>query len=97
MAPGRRHGFAQIAAALAEVDPEAFDDDLDRLRALVVRFAEANAGMRPAHGDDRADPRSFVGFLVGDTDGEFHAPGTSSCRRLDLAASMSPDAGVGVT
>lgn len=41
------HGFAQIAAALAEVDPGAYDDDLDRLRALVVRFVEANAA-RPA-------------------------------------------------
>ena len=34
--------------------------------------------------------RSFVGFLVGDTDGEFHAPRHEQLqRRLDLAASMT--------
>ena len=41
------HGFGQIAAALAAVDTGTDAGDLERLRALVVRFVEANAA-RPA-------------------------------------------------
>jgi len=61
----------------------------DRVPESVAELDDLVERMRPLMAMTE-QTRSFVGFLVGDTEGEFHAPRRQQLqRRLDLAASMS--------